>query len=312
MSGLYKTLNVSKSATQDEIKKAYRALAKKYHPDLHPGDKSVEKKFKEITAAYKILSDEKMRGRYDRGEIDEDGNDRPDSMFRRGGFGTSGQGFNHSGFTYSPGSGSASGFEDLFSSIFGGSAGGFKEQRTPSPRAGQDFHYTLKVTFLDALKGCRKQVTLSNGKKVNFTIPPNTHDKQTLRLKGQGGTGSNGGPAGDVHIKILVAPHEVFQQRGDDIYVDVPVTLDEAINGAKIQVPTLDGAVSLTVPEGANHGAPLRLKGKGATNPQTKEKGHLYVVFKIVLPEKIDADLKKNITSWSKKHPYDVRKNFGV
>lgn len=311
MANLYTILNVSKSATQDEIKKAYRSLAKKYHPDLHPNDKDIEKKFKEITAAYKILSDEKMRARYDRGEIDEDGNERPDAMFRRGGYGTSGQGFNHSGFTYSPGSAEGSGFDDLFSSIFGASTGGFKQKRSPTARKGQDFHYTLKVSFLDAVNGCRKQVTLSSGKVVNFTIPPNTHDKQTLRLKGQGGAGAHGGPAGDVHIKILVAPHELFQQKGNDVYIDFPINLDEAINGGKVEIPTLTGKVSLTVPEGANHGAPVRLKGKGATDPKTKEKGNLYVTFKVILPETIDSDLKNAVGKWFKKHTYDARKNFG-
>ena len=310
MADLYKTLQVSKNVTQADIKKAYRTLAKKYHPDLHPGDEAIEKKFKELTAAYKILSDEKMRARYDRGEIDEDGNERPDAMFRRGGFGNSGQNTQHSGFTYSPGSDGA-GFDDLFSNIFGNAGGGFGQRKSQQPRKGQDFHYTLKVSFLDAMNGCRKQVTLNNGKLVNFTIPPNTQNKQTLRPKRQGGEGAHGGEAGDVQIKILVAPHDLFVQKGNDLHIDVPVTLDEAINGGKAEVPTLTGKVALKIPEGINNGAAVRLKDKGVTDPKTNGRGHLYITFRITLPEKIDKDLKDAITKWSKKHSYDVRKNFG-
>ncbi len=295
----YKTLGVGKTASQDEIQKAYRKLAKKLHPDLNPGDKQAEEKFKRISVAYNLLGDEEKRGRYDRGEIDETGAERPQQhRFYREYADTD------AAHPYS----SAAGFEDfgdsgdLFSELFGRSARG----RTRTIRLkGADIRYHLKVDFLDAVRGARRRVTMPDGASLDISIPAGVRDGQILRLKGKGMPGMNGGEAGDALIEIEVAPHPVFERRGADIHIDLPITLDEAVLGGKVDVPTVTGSVTMKVPKGASSGKTLRLRGKGA--PHGKGKGDQFVHLQVVLPPRIDPDLESFMKSWREKHGYDPR-----
>ncbi len=303
MTNLYEILGVSKDVSPDELRKAYRALAKKYHPDLRPGDKEAEDRFKEIGAAYDLLSDPEKRKRYDAGEIDDSGAEKADRRFYRdyadGGDGaryywhSSGDGDGRSGFA------AEDVFADLFGRTGGGRQGGFRMR-------GADATYALSCAFLDAVNGGRQRITLPDGKSLDVTIPPGTRDGQSLRLKGQGRPGMGGGPAGDAYIEIHVLPHRLFRRDGDDIHLELPVTLAEAVLGAKIRVPTVDGPVDLSVPAGSNSGSRLRLRGKGVARPGGG-RGDQFVTLKISLPEKPDDDLKAFVDGWAKTHPYDVR-----
>ena len=298
MANPYTLLGVSKNATQDEIKQAYRKLARKMHPDLNPNDPKAEDKFKEISGAYDILSDPEKRKRFDAGEIDENGKERPGYGF--GGFNPGAGGYQthgFEGFNFDFGTGGTSqggrkrsGF-DFFSDIFGAGAGGgedfFSANKRRGARAkmpGANTNYDLNVTFLEAALGKEKEIKLPSGKVLNVKIPAGATDKMTLRLKGQGAPGTNGGANGDALIRILVKPHPYFTRQDNDILLTVPVTLKEAVLGAKITIPTLDGKVALTVPENSNTGTVLRLRGKGI---KTKDKT-------TVIPNGIDTDFFKN------------------
>ncbi|RMF12645.1 MAG: J domain-containing protein, partial [Alphaproteobacteria bacterium] len=262
-------------------------------------------RFKEASAAYAILSDENRRRRYDRGEIDETGAERGFGGFgarRRshqragasaGGFG----GFNFDGFAA----------EDIFADIFSGA----RRRRGPMPQRGNDRIYEVTIDFLDAVKGVKKRITLQNGKTLAVSIPANVREGQQIRLKGQGAPGAHGGPPGDALIEVKVRPHKHFSREGNDIYLDLPITLKEAVLGAKVRVPTIDGTVSLTVPAGSNTDRTLRLKGKGAAIGKGGARGDQYVRLKVVLPEKVDEKLKSAIEEWSKKNDYDVRSDLG-
>lgn len=294
----YKILGVEKGASQDKIQKAYRKLAKKLHPDLNPGDAQAEEKFKRVSTAYGLLGDEEKRGRYDRGEIDETGAERPQHHFYRDYADTD------AAHQYS----SSTGFEDfgdssdLFSELFGrGARGGAQRVRL----RGADVRYHLKVDFLDAVRGAKRRVTMPDGANLDISIPAGVLDGQTIRLKGKGMPGPNGGEPGDALIEIKVTSHPVFKRRGMDIHIDVPITIDEAVLGGKVSVPTVTGRVTMTVPKGANSGQTLRLKGKGVVSP--KGKGDQLVHLKVVLPERIDPDLEEFMRSWREKHGYDPR-----
>ena len=303
---LYKVLGVSKSASEDEIRKAYRKLAKDNHPDLHPGDKAAEDRFKRISAAFGILGDADKRKRYDRGEIDESGQERqPQWSYRQYADGPQGRGYQ-----------SDAGFADIgdiFSDLFGGGftsrggrGGGSARMR------GSDVRYRLAIDFVESIKGAKKRVTMPDGKALDITIPPGLRDGQTLRLKGKGEAGFGGGPAGDALVEVSVTPHPFYVRDGDHVRVEVPVTLDEAVLGGKIRVPTPGGPVDLTVPKGSNTGSVLRLKGRGAPNPDTKVKGDLFVTLKVTLPETIDPELETLVSEWRKSHGYQVRRKLGV
>lgn len=297
----YSVLGVHNSADQDTIRKAYRTLAKQYHPDRNPGDKAAEDKFKAATAAFEIIGDKDKRAKFDRGEIDADGNERAFSRgpgAGAGGFG--GGGFRHPGGgqsrTYRSTSGQ--GFEDIsdiFADMFGG-GGGFRGGAQAS--AGRDVRYRMEVDFLEAARGNRKRVTMPDGKTLDITIPEGLRDGQSLRLKGQGEPGMNGGPAGDVYVDVTVKPHRFFQLDGDTVMVDVPVKLSEAVLGAKITIPTVHGEVSITVPKGASSGTQLRLRNKGLKNARTGEYGDQIARLKIVLPTKSDAALEEFMAEW--------------
>ncbi|TAH33578.1 MAG: hypothetical protein EYC62_06730 [Alphaproteobacteria bacterium] len=324
----YTILGVPKNASDDDIKKAYRKLAKKYHPDLNPNNKEVEKKFKELTLANDIIGDPAKRKKFDNGEIDAQGNDRG-PFHRGGGFGG---GFRRGA---GAGAGASGGFdpfrdfdpEDIFSDLFNmgkrkagaGSTssgrGGFEEElnrarnRSSAGAAGADVQYTLRITFLEAATGTKRRINLSeDNKTIDVTIPAGTQDGQTLRLKGQGKPGTGNGAAGDAYINVQVDPDPIFEAKGINIFMDLPVTVYEAALGATINVPTIDGKVSLQIPKGSNTDTSLRLKNKGIVDPKTKIRGDQYVRLKVVLPDKIDKDLKEMIEDWAQDNPYTVRK----
>lgn len=296
---LYNILGVSKTATEAEIKSAYRKLARKYHPDTNKGDKAAEEKFKEISSAYNILNDKEKRQKYDNNEIDSDG--KP-TGFGAGGFG-SGQGnpFGDGGFSYTHyGRGNTGSFdfsslfgEDIFSNLGGGGFQGFEGRTNKRPQKGQDLSYTMRISFLDSVNGDDKSVNI-NGKNINVKIPAGTVDGQTLRLKGLGYEGTNGGPNGDVLITINVDRHQYFKTDGNNILLDLPITMKEAILGAKITVPTISGKVAVNIPPYTSSGEKLRLKGKGIKTKTVH--GDQIIILKIISPKTKDKDLEEALS----------------
>jgi DnaJ-class molecular chaperone len=284
----YAILGVKREATQDEIRKAYRQLAKKLHPDLNPGDKQAEEKFKQISAAYDLLCDAEKRARFDRGEIDASGQERPRQRYYRDFHGADAE-----PHTYSTDGGYADFMEteDIFKEMFG--RGGEARIRL----RGQDVLYRLPVEFLEALNGATKRITLPDGGTLDVVIPAGTKDKQVLRLRGKGGQGLGGGPPGDALVEIEVEPHKFFSRKGDDIHLELPISLPEAVLGAKLDVPTPTGPVRMTVPKGANTGTVLRLRGKGAPRSD-KTHGDQYVTLKIVLPQQLDPEIEEFARRW--------------
>jgi DnaJ-class molecular chaperone len=297
----YEVLGVARGASADEIKQAYRKLAKKLHPDLNPGNEKVEDQFKEVSAAYDLLSDPDKRARFDRGEIDASGAETPRrSYYRSYAEGDAGARYRQAG----PEEG---GFEDdLFADLFGRRRGGTIRLR------GADVTYTAEADFLEAVNGAKRRATLADGKTIDFTIPPGTTEGQILRLRGKGQPGIGGGPSGDALIEIRVKPHPFFERRGDDIHVTLPITLPEAVLGGGVELPTVDGKVALKIPRGANSGMTLRLKGKGAPNASTKQRGDQLVKLSVQLPDTIDEELRTFVERWAKDHPYDVRSKLGI
>lgn len=315
---LYSVLGVEKSASDADVKKAYRDLAKKYHPDLNAGDDAAEKKFKDITQAFEILGDKEKRGKYDMGAIDDEGKDRIDpSMFRDHYAGRGPQrqyqGFDPRTGGMGGGMGAEINLDDILSGMFGGGgqqAGGFaggQQQRRPQPTAGQDVNYKLEIDFLDAATGLKKRVEMPDGKSLEISIPAGIENGQKMRLKGKGHNSLNGGPKGNAFVEILIKKHKFFKRDGLDIFVTLPITIDEAILGAKIDVPTLDGRVGLKIPAMANSGQKMRLKGKGIKKGKglKAKKGNLYVELKIVTPEKADKSLTKFMKEWQEEHKND-------
>lgn len=304
MANPYEALGVARDSSPDEIRKAYRKAAKETHPDLNPGKPEAEARFKVITAAYDIIGDPDKRKRFDAGEIDETGAERPperhfyreyaeaDPNFRYGARGAQGQ--------RAP-DGDADFDYDIFSDLFGG-RGGAERFRMPP----QDVRYALEVDFLDAVKGARKTVQMPDGKTLDITIPAGIADGQTLRLKGQGRPGSDG-TAGDAYVKISVRPHAGFVREGHDILSTVPVSLGEALNGAGVRVDTVDGPVELKVPKMSKDGTRLRLRGKGAPK-KDGGRGDQFVKIHIVPPEGADEDLARFMAEWEATHPQHPRR----
>lgn len=301
MTDPYEILGVAKNASAEDIQKAYRRLAKKHHPDLNPGDKSAEDKFKDVSVAYDLLGDAEKRGRYDRGEIDASGAEKPQPQrryyrdFAENGQ-AGGQGFEQGYADF--------GDEDVLSEIFGRRGAKMKMR-------GGDVRYHLAVDFLSAVNGAKPQLALPDGSEITVTIPPGTRDGQTLRLKGKGRPGYNGGEAGDALIEIEVRPHPFFTRDNDDIRIELPVSLAEAVLGAKVKTPTPTGDVMLSIPKGANSGTVLRLKGKGVAKAGGGL-GDQYVTLKVMLPEKPDPELEEFIARWSKDKVQDPRRAMGV
>jgi DnaJ-class molecular chaperone len=300
---LYQVLGVGRTASQDEIKKRYRALAKELHPDLNPGKPDIEERFKGITAAYDILSDPERRGRYDRGEIDASGQERPEQRFYR----DYAEDPSATRFYTREGFGDEEGLHAFFSDLFGGREGRAGREGMRMRVRGADVSYSLPVSFLEAAKGAKKRVMVGDQQTIDLTIPAGVRDRQTLRVKGQGMPGFEGGPPGDAYVEVHIQPHAYFERKDNDIHVELPVSLAEAVLGGRIQVPTIDGPVSMRVPKGSNTGATLRLRGKGILDPKSGQRGDQYVRLKVVLPKTPDAELEKLVEQWAKSHPYDPR-----
>ena len=289
----YEVLGVKKDASDDEIRRVYRNLAKKFHPDLNPGNKQAEARFKEISAAYDLLSDKEKRARYDRGEIDESGAEKPRAYsYQDFAAGAAGDKY-HAEEGMAP-----EDLDDLFAFFSRGQRG----RGEPLRMRGTDRPFALTVDFLAAVNGARQRLELAPGKSLDVTIPPGVGDGQVLRLKEQGGPGIGGGPNGDALIEIHVAPHPIFRRDGDDIRLDLPVTIGEATLGGRVTVPTPTGAVTMTIPPHSNTGTTLRLRGKGVGG-----KGDTLVTLRVTLPEGGDSELDDFRRKWAPKHPYDPR-----
>ncbi len=302
----YDVLGVKRGASEDDIQKAYRGLAKRFHPDLNRGDKRAEERFKDISAAYDIVGDTAKRARFDRGEIDASGQEIRANPFARGGGrggAAGGGGFGAEGF-------SAENIGDIFDTIFSQGRGqGQARGRRPGgfQARGEDESFRLEIPFLDAVQGTKKRVTLPSGKSLDVAIPAGLDDGQTIRLKGQGGPGTGGGPAGDVLIEVKVAEHPQFKRQDRDIHLELPVSLGEAVLGAKVDTPTIAGSVTLTVPKGSTSGTVLRLRGKGMPAAGSKPAGDQYVTLKVALPRDSDTELEDFVRGWSARRPYNPR-----
>ena len=305
----YEVLGVAKNASEAEIKKAFRSLAKKHHPDKHAGDTAAQKRFQEISGAYDILGDKEKRAQFDAGAIGADGNakgfDPRAGGFRQGGpFGGGGPaGGRDFHFSFDDSPGGPAGFEDIFADLMGG---GRRGRGGPARSAkGEDFSAAVTVSFDEAASGGTRRVVLQNGEQIDVKIPVGVKDGQVVRVKGRGGAGRGGGPSGDILLSVSVAPHPWMTRDGNDIRMDLPVTLKEAVLGAKVPVPTLTGTVSLSVPPNSNTGSTLRLKGKGIAAHGSTPAGDLYVRLVISLPDKADESLKAFLQGWQ--GDYDPR-----
>ncbi len=311
----YAILGVNRSATPEEIKRAYRKLAKQYHPDRNPGDKTAEGKFKEVQEAYEVLNDADKRRDYDR--------------FGRAGVGRF-QEHPQGQRVYTWGGGSQinlDDLEDLFTA-FGGGQGeapsvfspffgrrGGRPRPTAAPQRGADLERTVTLSFEQAIQGTTLDVDLagrSGGKRetLSVKIPPGVEDGQRIRLRGRGYPGENGGPAGDLLLNCAVRPHRYFERHGADIHVELPVTLVEAALGGKVDVPTVDGTMTMTLPPGTSSGARLRLRGKGAPRGPSGQRGDQIVIVRVVVPKNLTPEQKLLFESLAKTIPENPRKDW--
>lgn len=322
----YDVLGIPRDADQAAIRKAYRVLAKKHHPDLNPGDTVAENTFKTVSAAHDLLSDAEKRAAFDRGEIDAEGQPRPERpRYRDFAEGMPGRRYRPSG---AAGPNAASGHPaggwgaseeelgDIFGSIFGqhrpgaagaGFAGGFSAGGAPIK--GRDELYGLTVDLLDVVRGATRRLTLPDGRSLDVKIPAGLEDGQSLRLRGQGSPGPNGGPEGDALIQIKVAEHPFFRRQGSDIELDLPVTLREAVLGGRIQVPTPAGPVAMTIPPASDTGGRLRLRGRGVPAHGGSDAGDLYVVLRVVIGQP-DPALEAFLKEWKPHASVDPRRDM--
>ncbi|WP_349359752.1 J domain-containing protein [Stappia sp.] len=317
----YTVLGVGKSASEAEIKRAYRKLAKTYHPDQNADDPTAKERFSEASQAYEILGDKEKRAQFDRGEIDAEGKPR----FQAHGF----DGFADSDIFrqargFGGAQGGAGGFDDILNDIlggfggrgrgggFGGGAGaqgagfGAGGGRTARPRRGEDVKITAQVTLEQLVHEGKARVTLPSGKSVDVKLPAGTTDGEKIRLRGQGHPGENHAPAGDAIVEVRLARHPLFTPSGDDLKLDLPITLYEAVLEEKVRVPTLDGAINLKISNAAASGKTMRLKGKGLPN-KNGGRGDLLIAPRIVLPEDGDEELQTLMRAWKELRPYRPR-----
>jgi len=288
----YKELGVSKGASAEEIKKAFRKLAKELHPDKNPGDKAAEERFKRVTAAFDLLGDAEKRAKFDRGEIDADGREQ----FR--GFGGGSRGGAAGGFSGFGGSGNRGGFEDIDLSDlfagFGGRGNGFGGGK------GQDIRATLDVSLEEVIAGTTRRIQFSDGRMLDVAIPKGAADDQVVRLRGQGAPGRSA--PGDALIELRVLPHPLYRRDGANLTMDLPISVPDAVLGGKVQVPTPDGKVVMSLPKGSNSGKVLRLKGRGAY--AEGRRGDLLAKLVVTLPEEADDLLVRFAEDWRKNRPY--------
>ncbi len=292
----YEVLGVAPTASADEIKKAYRRLARKLHPDLNPGDKAGEEKFKDVANAYRLLGDPEKRKRFDAGEIDETGAERPQHRYYR----------DYADSDHADAYSNDAGFADFaegddpFAELLRRSA------HARANRRGQDLHYRLPITLAESIAGDSRRLTMPTGDVLDVAIPAGMVDGQTLRLKGKGAPGAGTGGPGDALVEVEVAPDPRFARDGDNLACEVPVSLAEAVLGGSIRVPTPTGEVAMTVPAGSNSGTTLRLKGQGAPR-RGGGRGDLLVKLKIVLPREIDSELKDFVSGWAAGKAFNPR-----
>ena len=297
----YAALGLAKTATTEDIRKAYKKIAKTSHPDLNPGDADAAARFKAAAAAHDLLKDPEKRRRFDAGEIDAMGQERPERRFYRE-YAEGPEATYHTRRGYEDFGDMSEVFADLFGDRMRGARSGGQTMQMRGP----DRHYTLEVGFLEAAQGATRRITLPDGQVLDVKIPAGLADGQTLRLRGKGGDGIGGGPAGDALVTVGVAPHAFFRREGDDILVEIPITIDEAILGGKVEVPTVDGRVALTVPKGTSSGRVLRVRGKGVKRGDRR--GDQLVTLKIVAPPTIDEELEAFLRRWREGHAHDPRK----
>lgn len=302
----YVELGVSRSASADEVRKAFRKLAKELHPDRNPNDKPAEERFKRVSMAFDLLGDPDKRARYDRGEIDAEGHEINRGYGFGGGAGGGGP-FGGGGgpFNGAQSQGAGGAFEGVdLEELLGGMFSGRGRAGRGFAMNGSDVQARLDIDLEDAIKGASKRVAFADGRSLDVSIPKGVQDGQVLRLRGQGYPGRGGGGPGDALIEISIRKHPVFRREAGDLHMDLPVSVPDAVLGAKIDAPTPDGPVSLTIPKHSNSGSVLRLKGRGAVDPAGGRRGDLFAHLVVTLPERPDAELDRFAEAWRRERPY--------
>ena len=295
----YETLGVKRNASPDDIRKAYRRLAKKLHPDLNPGNKDAEERFKDASLANELLSDPDKRKRFDAGEIDATGTEKPRQRYYKN-YAAEAPAANS--YNNSAGYADLGDMDDMLADLF-------RQQARQSRKApGADLRYRLSVDFLDAVNGASKRITLPDGGSLDVSIPAGIQEGQSLRLRGKGAASAGEGAAGDALVEITITPHRFFTRVGNDIHVELPITLAEAVLGARVKTPTPSGSVMLAIPKGSNTGAVLRLKGKGVS--RRGEHGDELVTLKVTLPQQANPELEAFLSTWAPGPGYDLRREM--